>query len=47
MKADEELLKNMVKELGLEGRLREILHAQTKCPEGAAAGISTPASAGP
>jgi len=44
MEADEELLKNMVKELGLEGRLREILHAQTKCPEGAAAGISTPAS---
>jgi len=47
MEADEELLKNMVKELGLGGRLREILHAQTKCPEGAAAGISTPASAGP
>jgi predicted ATP-dependent endonuclease of OLD family len=44
MEANEELLKNMVKELGLEGRLREILHAQIKCPEGAAAGISTPAS---
>jgi hypothetical protein len=47
MEADEELLKNMVKELGLEGRLGEILDAQTKCPEGAAAGISTPASTDP
>ncbi|MFP3209613.1 MAG: AAA family ATPase [Nitrososphaeria archaeon] len=47
MEADEELLKNMVKELGLERRLGEILDAQTKCPEGAAAGISTPASTDP
>jgi len=47
MEADEELLKNMVKELGLERRLGEILDAQTKCSEGAATGISTPASTDP